>query len=127
MAVTRAEVYATIARELAPIADAYAAGDHARGDELSDPWVAEVLCERMDGEWAAFENVIFDVQAKLDPFNVDCMKDGEVDWPKFTRHIVRYAAKWQERATKAAISAKSKSAKSKSAKSKSAKSKRARR
>ena len=88
---TRDEVNRTIARELAPIAAKFAAGDFDAGDELIYAWI-EVLTERQQGAWAAYENLLFDVQAKLDPFNVGCNDDR----PKFAKHVVRLAAKWQQ-------------------------------
>jgi hypothetical protein len=86
---TKADVLAVIARELAPAAKAFAAGDYDRGDALIEPYVTDTLCERQSGKWAAFENLIFDVQAKLDPFEVGANDDRA----KFARHVVKYVAK----------------------------------
>lgn len=114
MALTRAQALATLADELAPIAEAFAAGDYTRGWAVLEPLVCNVLGGRHDGEWAPFSNLVFDVDAKLEPFNVGCMNDGEIDWPKFARHVVRYAEKLRGKAAKAAETAKSSKSKSKS-------------
>jgi hypothetical protein len=123
MALTRAQALATLAGEVTPIAEAFAAGDYNGGWALLEPLVCNVLTGRHEGEWAPFSNLVFDVDAALEPFNHGCMTDGEVDWPKFARHVVRFTERLRDKAAKAAIAAKSKSAKSKSTKSKSAKSK----
>jgi hypothetical protein len=62
---------------------------------------------------APFSNLVFDVDAALEPANHGCMTiDGEIDWPKFTRYVVRFSERLRAKAAKAAVSAKSKSAKS---------------
>src|SRR5262249_30255059 len=111
MALTRAQALATLVGELTPIAQAFAAGDYNGGWAVLEPLGCNVLGGRHDGEWAPFSNLVFDVDAALEPFNHNCMTpDGEVDWPKFSRHVVRFTDKLRDKAAKA-VSAKSKPAK----------------
>jgi hypothetical protein len=124
MALTRAQALATLVSELAPIADALAAGDDTRGWELIEPLLHK-LAERHDGEWKPFEHLVFRVDGNLEPFNYGCMTAaGEVDSPKFARHVVRFTEKLRDQAAKAASSAKSKSTKPKPKKSAKSKPKR---
>ena len=57
-------------------------------------YIAETLMERVEGEWAAFENLVFDVQNVLDRSKAGFDMDDET----FTKHVVKYASKLRDKA-----------------------------
>lgn len=90
---TRLQVLKTLADEITAFAQRFERKDPKAGDDL-ETYIAETLMDRLGGDWASFENLIFDVQGTLDPTNAGC--DGYDD--KFTKHIVKYAGKMRDKA-----------------------------
>jgi hypothetical protein len=57
-------------------------------------YTAETLMDRVASEWAAFENLVFDVQSVLDRSKAGFAMDDET----FTKHVVKYASKLRDKA-----------------------------
>lgn len=90
---TRIQVHKTLADEITAFAERFERKDPKAPEDL-ERYVAETLMDRLGGEWAAFEHLIFTVQGTLDPTNAGCEGYDE----KFTQHLVKYAGKLRDRA-----------------------------
>jgi hypothetical protein len=90
---TRRQVLEKMAAEVTAYAERFVRKDPNVADEV-EHYIAETLMDRVAGEWAAFENLVGDVQSALDPSNAQCDDYDE----KFTKHIVKYASKLRDKA-----------------------------
>ena len=90
---TRIQALEILAREITAFAERFQRKDPKASEDL-EHYIAETLGDRVGGDWASFENLIGDMQGTLDPSNVGC--DDYDD--KFTKHIVKYAAKLRDKA-----------------------------
>jgi len=57
-------------------------------------YIGETLMDRVVGEWASFENLVFDVQNVLDRSKAGFDMDDET----FTKHVAKYASKLRDKA-----------------------------
>jgi len=90
---TRHQVLQTLADEVTAYAQRMARKDPNVVSEL-EHYTSETLMDRVVGEWAAFENLVFDVQSVLDRSKAGFDMDDET----FTKHVVKYAGKLRDKA-----------------------------
>ncbi len=90
---TRHQVLQTLADEVTAYAQRMTRKDPDVVREL-EHYAAETLMDRVAGEWAAFENLVFDVQSVLDRSKAGFAIDDET----FTKHVMKYAAKLRDKA-----------------------------
>ena len=90
---TRRQVLEVLAEEVTAYAQRMARKDPNVAREL-EHYTSETLMDRVVGEWAAFENLVFDVQSALDPSKAGFAISDEM----FTKHVVKYASKLRDKA-----------------------------
>jgi len=90
---TRRQVLEILAGEVTAFAQRLARKDPKAAGEI-DHYIGETLMDRVSGEWAAFENLVFDVQSMLDPAKAGFAYDDET----FAKHVAKYASKLRDKA-----------------------------
>ena len=90
---TRHQVLAILADEITAYAQRMARKDPSVAREM-EHYTNETLMDRVAGEWAAFENLVFDVQSALDRSKAGFAIDDET----FAKQVVKYASKLRDKA-----------------------------
>jgi hypothetical protein len=90
---TRRQVFEVLAGEITAYAQRMTRKDPNVVREL-EQYTSETLMDRVVGEWAAFENIVFDVQSVLDRSKAGFAIDDET----FTKQVVKYASKLRDKA-----------------------------
>lgn len=98
---TRHQVLEILAEEVTAYAQRMTRKDPNVAREM-EQYTNETLMDRVAGEWAAFENLVFDVQSALDRSKAGFAIDDDT----FTKQVVKYASKLRDKAAGKTVFAK---------------------
>ena len=90
---TRRQVLEVLAEEVTTFAQRMTRKDPNVARDL-EQYTSETLMDRVAGEWASFENLVFDVQNALDKSKAGFAIDDET----FAKQVVKYASKLRDKA-----------------------------